>query len=152
MAGRTLENLGKSGRSKDICACFATRKAARAITRFYSQFINDSELGASQHSLLLIIYLAGEISISAMADIAVMDRTTLTRNLKPLVKKGLITIEQGEDRRERIVRITRKGTALLKKTMDRWECAQIELEKRLGSKKFDQFISILGDVMKQVKT
>lgn len=152
MAERTLGKLGKGGRSKDICACFTARKAARAITRFYSQFINEGELGASQHSLLLITYLTGEISISAMADIAVMDRTTLTRNLKPLEKKDLITIEPGEDRRERIVRITRKGTKLLKNTMGQWERAQIELEKRIGSKKFDQFISILTDVMNEVKT
>lgn len=150
MTRRSLKNLGKTNRSKDTCACFATRKAARAVTQFYSSIIADEDLASSQHSLLIVAYMAGPISISRMAKIAVMDRTTLTRNLKPLQEKRLIDIGPGEDRRERIVHITQKGTDKLKKTMRKWEQAQIELEKRLGSKKFDQYLEILMEVSEKV--
>ena len=147
MKRRTLEDLGISGMSKNICACLATRKAARSITQFYSRFLADSGVGASQHSLLLIAYLANGSMITKMAEFAVMDRTTLTRNLKPLEKEKLIAIKLGEDRRERVITITKKGINLLKKITPMWEQAQLEFEKRLGSKKFDSLISDLSKVV-----
>jgi DNA-binding MarR family transcriptional regulator len=143
----SLTDLGKTRMSKDICACMATRKAARSITQFYSWFLSDSSVGASQHSILMIAYLAQAITITKMADIAVMDRTTLTRNIRPLVKEGLIEINPGEDRREKVITITRKGIKLLKKITPMWEKAQIEFEKRFGSKKFDNLINNLNEVV-----
>ena len=151
MTRQTLQDLGKTNKSKDICACFTARKAARAITQFYNTIVDDQSLGATQRSLLTVAYIAGAIPISKMAEIAVMDRTTMTRNLQPLQKEHLIIIKPGEDRRERIIQITKKGTDLLKKTMHKWEKAQIEFEKRLGSRKFDQLMSMLTETIDAIK-
>ena len=151
MTKRSLKDLGKSSKSKNICACFATRKAARSITQFYKNYMSDSLIGSSQRSLLMIAYLAEKIAITKMAEFAVMDRTTLTRNLKPLKEQGLININPGEDRRERIIIITVKGIKYLKATMSKWEKAQMDIEKKLGSKKFDEFINMLNEVMDLTK-
>jgi len=137
--------------SKDVCACLATRKAARSITQFYSRFLADSDIGATQYSLLLIVYLANGITITKMAEFAVMDRTTLTRNLKPLEKEKLIAIKPGEDRRARVITITIKGINLLKKITPMWEQAQLEFEKRLGSQRFDSLISDLSEVVAKTR-
>ena len=137
--------------SKDICVCFAMRKAARSITQFYGRFLSNSGVGASQYSILKIAYIADGIPISKMAEIAVMERTTLTRNLRPLEKQGLIAIQQGVDRRGKIVKITKKGISLLKKVQPKWEQAQLEMEKRLGSNKFDKLITDLAQVVKQTQ-
>ena len=106
---------------------------------------------ASQYSILKIAYIADGIPISKMAEIAVMERTTLTRNLRPLEKQGLIAIQQGVDRRGKIVKITKKGISLLKKVQPKWEQAQLEMEKRLGSNKFDKLITDLAQVVKQTQ-
>lgn len=147
MKKSSLTELGKTRMSKDICACMATRKAARSITQFYNQYLSESGVGTSQHSILMIAYLAQAITITKMANIAVMDRTTLTRNMKQLVKEGLIEINPGEDRREKVITITRQGIKLLKKIIPMWERAQIEFEKRFGSKKFDNLINKLNEVV-----
>ncbi|MFQ5660670.1 MAG: MarR family winged helix-turn-helix transcriptional regulator [Gammaproteobacteria bacterium] len=151
MPGRSLLDLGKTRVTKELCACFAMRKAARSVTRFYTDHLNSTEIGASQHSLLIIAYLSEGMTISRMADIAVMDRTTLTRNLKPLQRQQLITIKPGEDRRQKIVAITRKGISLLKKIMPGWEKAQQKLERKLGSEKFDNLITDLSEVVTKLK-
>lgn len=151
MTARTLKALGKSGESKDICACFTTRKAARAITRFYSEVVGKELLGSSQHSLLQIAYLTGVVTINRMAQLAEMDRTTLTRNLKPLLREKLVTICPGRDRRERQVEITERGVVYLRKSMRKWEQAQIAFERKLGGRRFDEYIAILKDMMERIK-
>ena len=152
MKKRSLSDLGKSELSKNVCVCFALRKAARSISQFYGRFLSDTGVGASQNSLLMIAYLADGIPISKMAEIAVMERTTLTRNLRPLEKQGLIAIQTGEDRRMKIVTITKKGMSVLRKVIPKWEQAQIEMETRLGSKKFDKLINDLSQIVNQTQT
>ncbi len=83
----------------ETCACLNVRKAARAVTQLYDEVLQPSGLRATQFNLLVAIALAGEAPVTRLADALVMDRTTLTRNLKPLESQGLITIEAGTDRR-----------------------------------------------------
>ncbi len=78
---------------KNVCACLAVRKTARAITQFYDSYIQPFGLKPTQHSLLLAVYIADGVTISGLAHFMVMDRTTLTRNLKPLEKEGLLTVK-----------------------------------------------------------
>ena len=87
---------------------------------------------ASQFSLLNAAALAGGLPISEVADLLVMDRTTLSRSLKPLVEEGYIEMIEGHDKRSKSVALTKKGTAVLLKSIPIWEKLQEETISRLG--------------------
>src|SRR5215207_10827262 len=88
------------------CACFNVRKSARAVTQLYDDILRPSGLRVTQFSLLTVVRLLGRATIGGLADAAVMDRTTLTQNLKLLSRAGLIVIRQGDDARVREVTLT----------------------------------------------
>ncbi|HAA05509.1 MAG TPA: MarR family transcriptional regulator, partial [Syntrophobacteraceae bacterium] len=105
-----------SVRCKEIgrsCACYNLRRAARAITRLYDDFLRPSGLRSTQYSVLMVARLRGPVTLTKLAEMTVNERTTLTRNLTILEKKGLILIEPGKDRRERQVSITERGQEVL---------------------------------------
>ncbi len=114
------------------CMCFNLRKSARAITQLYDAALRPVGLRTTQFSLLVGIRLLGTITISRLAEGMVMDRTTLTRNLKPLEKQGLIRTIPGEDRREREITLTGTGQSILAKALPLWKKAQQQVAKELG--------------------
>lgn len=125
------------------CVCLNTRKASRAITQFYDRVLQPSGLRTSQFGLLGVIALAGEATMTHLAEEMVMDRTTLTRNLKPLESQGLITIVDGVDRRTRLVRVTDAGRQALMRARPLWQEAQAQVVSRLGG---DQWRTLLADL------
>jgi DNA-binding MarR family transcriptional regulator len=91
------------------CVCFHLRRSARIISQFYDQVLAPSGLKATQFTLLTLVRRTGGLPLSRLADALGMDRTTLTRNLRPLERDGLVRIEPGADRRVRVVKLTREG-------------------------------------------
>jgi DNA-binding MarR family transcriptional regulator len=114
------------------CACFNLRKAARAVTQLYDAALEPAGLRATQMSVLVALSLAEGAPLSRMADALVMDRTTLTRNLRPLKRRGWVQIEPGEDRRERTVSLTDSGRNALAAAMPLWQQAQARFLERIG--------------------
>lgn len=80
-----------------------------------------------------------------LALVLAMDRTTLTRNLNPLLKKGFVKVSVGIDRRSRPVKITPKGKLALENARPFWEKAQFHIIDRLGISNWDR---IMGDLHK----
>jgi hypothetical protein len=80
------------------CTCLGLRKAARAVTQMYDQTLKPAGLRSTQFSLLVAAERAGPRGIGELAELLVMDRTTLTRNLKPLLVRGLLERAEGADR------------------------------------------------------
>lgn len=114
------------------CACFNLRKAARAVTQMYEAALASTGIHATQFSVLVALAVADGAPLSRVADGLVMDRTTLTRNLRPLARRGWVRIEAGEDRRERTLGLTRSGRAALERALPLWQQAQADLQERLG--------------------
>jgi DNA-binding MarR family transcriptional regulator len=129
------------------CACFNLRKATRAVTQLYDEVLRETGIRVTQLTLLVAAYLSGEMPISQMAEVLVMDRTTLTRNLRPLEGQGLIAIRSGADRREKLVTLTTRGRAMVSKALPLWEQAQHQIIEGLGQGRFD---SMLKDLSKAV--
>jgi hypothetical protein len=73
------------------CTCLAIRQAARHITQFYDQHLAPAGLRITQFSILAKLRRLGPMTINALADELVMDRTTLGRNILPLVREGLLS-------------------------------------------------------------
>jgi DNA-binding MarR family transcriptional regulator len=126
------------------CVCFNLRKAARAVTQVYDDILRPTGLRATQHSLLTVIQLSGRVSISTLAERAVMDRTTLARNLDLLEREGLVRIHAGqEDARVREVTLTETAKKKLAAALPYWEKAQAQVTEKLGKGRSDQLLSDL---------
>ena len=123
-----------------MCTSFNLRKAARAVTQFYDDALRASGLKSTQFSLLAAASVAGTVPISRLADEMAMDRTTLTRNLKPLETEGLLRIEAGADRRVRNVTVTPEGEALLERAIPMWRYAQTRMIDRMGDERWAELL------------
>jgi len=115
------------------CTCFALRKVSRVVTRLYDQHLAAAGLRTTQYSLLRWVASA-PMPIAALAAKTNTERTTLTRNLKPLIDAGWVTVRPGDDdARQRIVSITAAGRRTIDVASAAWRTAQSELERTLGS-------------------
>src|SRR5437870_12141202 len=91
----------------DLCNCLALRQAARHVTQFYDHYLVPTGLRATQFSILARLKRLGPITINALAEELVMDRTTVGRSIQPLEREGLITVTKGRaDRRSKELHLT----------------------------------------------
>jgi DNA-binding MarR family transcriptional regulator len=143
-------NPRRAPRPEDIetavlkCACFNLRKAARAVTQMYDEFLRPSGLRSTQFSLLMLIQGLGPIRITDLAEQAVMDRTTLKRNVELLEREGLVRVEAGEDARVREVRVTAAAEERLAKALPLWQRAQAHITGQLGPGRSDRLLADLS--------
>jgi DNA-binding MarR family transcriptional regulator len=116
----------------ESCACHKVRMAARAVTRAYDEALRPVDLRATQLAVLVAVGAEDTMSITALAAFLGMDRTTLTRNLKPLEKDGLVAVGNEGWRRSRALEITKKGRARLREALPLRQRAQERLSRKLG--------------------
>ncbi len=133
------------------CVCANIRRTDRVITQFYDEMLAPIRLNAPQFGLLAVLAEVAPVSINGLADVMAMDRTTLTRNLGLLSKKGLVRVEEGEDRRVRIVLVTTEGEQALQRAWPLWEEAQSRIEQALGRVRFDALLVELEAVRASIR-
>lgn len=114
------------------CTCFNLRKAARAVTQIYDAALKPIGLRATQFSLLAVVASIGAVDMTALAKAMVMDRTTLTRNLRPLLDRGLLEIAEGTDRRRRPVVLTTAGRDAFDRALPLWRDIQARMTADMG--------------------
>ena len=131
----------------ETCVCHKVRMAARAVTRAYDEALRPTGLRSTQFSVLVAVGMNGAISISAMAKFMGMDRTTLTRNLRPLYEEGLVAVGPEGWRRSRNLEITSKGRERLKKALPLWTQAQRTLRAGLGELRWQSVQRTLADLI-----
>jgi DNA-binding MarR family transcriptional regulator len=113
------------------CTCFKLRKLTRTMSRLYDQHLASAGLKTTQYSVLANAAREA-LPMAELADRLGAERTTLTRNLKPLIEAGWIVLASGADSRQRIVTITAEGRAKLKAAFPAWRAAQTEFERLIG--------------------
>jgi len=129
------------------CTCLAVRQAARRITQFYDQHLAPFGLRTTQFSILAKLKQLGPMTINALADEMVMDRTTLGRNILPLEREGLITITPGRtDRRSKELRLTDAGVERLRAGREGWREAQTRFAVAFGDERARGLRALLGEV------
>ncbi|MFF3877722.1 MarR family winged helix-turn-helix transcriptional regulator [Streptomyces sp. NPDC001978] len=138
----TLTNLD------DSCNNLALRKAARYLGATYDKVLASVGLRATQFSILQKLSAHGEMTISSLADMIAMDRTTTASNLKPLAREGLVTVEpSAADRRARIVTLTPDGLSRMKAALPLWRDMQARFEERFGADEAAQMRAALEAVL-----
>ncbi|MDF1837783.1 MAG: MarR family winged helix-turn-helix transcriptional regulator [Planctomycetota bacterium] len=125
------------------CTCFNLRRAARTAGRYYDAALGPVGLRNTQFSALAVLTQMGPTPVSRLAEVMAMERTTLTRNLKPLERDGLVEQSVGEDRRQRIVKLTRSGRAMYAKALALWQTANDSAGEALGQTRTKRMLADL---------
>lgn len=128
------------------CACANIRRAARAVTRLYDRELSGSGLEATQFSIVMALAKAGEISQGHLGALLVLDSTTLSRSLRPLLREGWIRFRPGNDRREKLFDLTPEGRRRFSALLPKWEQAQERLRTALTDAGWDRMQRLLSDV------
>jgi DNA-binding MarR family transcriptional regulator len=116
-------SAGKTHPPGTRCLRNALRQASRAVSWLYDEELRGAGLRTTQYSLLRVLAGAGQVRQGDLSGLTSLEETTLTRNLRPLVDAGWVSARPGEDRREKLVRITAPGTAKLADARPAWERA-----------------------------
>ena len=122
------------------------------VTQLYDEALKPAGIRATQFTVLVAIGSGGPISVNQLADRIVMDRTTLTRNLKPLEREGLIAVRPGDDLRVREVSLTAKGRKTLDRAYPLWERVQARLREQLGDPRVDKLLVDLQATVKGLQS
>jgi DNA-binding MarR family transcriptional regulator len=114
--------------------CFAIRQAARHISQLYERHLSEADLTPTQFSILVALRHGVNLTMLELAQLMVMDRTTLVRALRPLLRNRLIADEpDGQGTRRLQLTLTRNGQAKLDQAMTHWLAAQDEFERKFGA-------------------
>jgi DNA-binding MarR family transcriptional regulator len=131
------------------CACLNLRGAARAVTQMYDEVLRPSGLKATQFSVLAAVATEGPASMTVIARALVMDRTTLTRNLKPLMDRGLVKAGKGAvDRRQRRIVVTHEGKVALTKALPLWKKAHEQIVTGIGFARWQGMMRLLDETVR----
>src|ERR1700723_2333051 len=145
--GREFEMPTNTLPPLEECTCLAVRQAARHVTQFYDRHLAPVGLRTTQFSILARLKRHGAMTINALAEEMVMDRTTLGRNILPLERDGLISIAPGaKDRRGQELRLTDAGPEQLLAGGGGWKEAQREFAAAFGDERTAGLRALLREV------
>lgn len=132
------------------CLSFALKRCSRAITQIYDHSLSSTGIRSTQFNLLMAIATSETRTLTQLAKILVMDRTTLTRNIKPLEKLALIQSAPSKDKRSKSYSLTEKGRVLLSEALPIWESVQQKIRDVFPmEQEVQQFIDFLGKVVEK---
>ena len=123
----------KEDSAPERCNALALRQATRHVSQFYDRQLAPFGLKGTQFSIVARLSRDGPRSINDLARDLVMDRTTLGRNLRPLERGGLVSLDVDPgDRRSRRLAVTEQGRALFEQARPAWQAAQAQFERSFG--------------------
>ncbi len=127
------------------CTNFKLRQLMRRVGQHYDAEMADCGLKTTQYSLLSHVLKLGPIRPGDLAAAMKMDASTLTRNLRPLIDAGWVTLEAGVDARSRLVCITDTGRDKRADALRCWKLAQLSLNARLGLERVQALHALIDD-------
>lgn len=123
---------------RDTCLCLHLQRAARAVARRFDEALRPLGLTNGQFSLLMSLNRPEPPTIGSVARLLAIDRTTLTANLKPLERRGLVEMRiDGADRRSRRLILTQAGRVLLAEALPVWRDKHRAIETLLAGSDAD---------------
>jgi len=132
------------------CTNLKLRQLNRVVTRHYDAYVAAAGLKNTQYSLLSHVVLLGPIRPSDLAQRLHLDASTLTRNLQPLLIRGLLRQGPGGDARSRLVEATDEGLAKRAQAQRAWKQAQLAFNERLGSKRVAALHALIDDCIERL--
>jgi DNA-binding MarR family transcriptional regulator len=129
-----------------VCACFNLRRASRAVTRFYDEILEPGGLRSTGFAALIAIQIEGVPTLPKLSRVLGVDRSTLTRNLQPLVRQGLVKIGTSAGSRTATAKLTPKGEKTLVRCIPLWQVAQGRFEGQVGPKEWQAVLASLSQM------
>ena len=124
---------------RDTCLCLHLQRAARAVARRFDEALRPLGLTNGQFSLLMSLNRPEPPAIGSVSALLAMDRTTLTANLKPLERRGLVRVKvDPADRRSRRLVLTSAGRTLLATAVPVWKREHAAIDRLLGGSDADR--------------
>jgi len=125
------------------CACTQVRRLSRKLSSLYDNLLASEALTITKYSLLVNIERTGQLSHAALAEKVGMDRTTLTRNLRPLTRAKWVAAAIGQDRRQHLLQLTTAGRRKLVRSLPLWEEAQRQFLSQIGTESLQELRTVL---------
>jgi DNA-binding MarR family transcriptional regulator len=132
-----------SALSPDACILRHVARASRAVVAAYDPAMAEFGLTGHQFNLMMTLGNMGPMTVGALADTLGMDASGVPRAIRPLTDEGLVSVERGEDRRQRVLSLTRAGRILLDKATPAWQRVQAELLDAIGASRWNSLMSDL---------
>ena len=133
------------------CTCATLRQAGRVVTQAYEAALAPAGLTNTQFSVLQNLEGHGDLPVSLLAETLVMDRTSLTRTLKPIERQGWIRIVREADQRVRMVQLTSAGLTVLNEALPLWRSVQARMVQGLGEKRWAALLRDLNTTVALIK-
>ena len=155
-------NAAASATLSSGCTCFKLRSLTRRVTQLYDQTLSPSGLKVTQFSVIAharrkpggsgaAFGPASPPTVSELADALFTDRTTLTRNLKPLVDAGFIKVGSGADARSKAVCVTSAGEAAFQAARPLWKKAQGRMRSLAGDEQLNALHGLIEAILPQIE-
>jgi DNA-binding MarR family transcriptional regulator len=133
------------------CACYNLRRASRVVTQVFDAYFDELGIKSTQYTVLAALSYEseGRPTVTHLAEALVLEQSSLSRNLAVLERQGLIRLAAGEDdKRERIVMLTRAGRAALARGYPAWKAAQAAIAEALDPKELENQLRALRRLTK----
>ena len=148
-------NAAMAAKTASVCTCFRLRSLSRRVTQLYDQTLSPSGLKVTQYSLIAHARRReGGVAptVSDLAHALFTDRTTVTRNLKPLVDAGLVEIGHGPDARSKAVNVTAAGESVFQATKPLWRQAQARMRELVGEEHLGALHGLIAAMLPQLES
>ncbi len=128
------------------CTCYRVRKAARALTQFYDEALSEAGATLTKMSVLTELSRTPNLSVTALGKHLGMDRTTVSRTIKPMLRDGWIESCEARDRRARDLMITNEGNEILARCNAGWRHAESKMLRSIGLERRTTLFDLLDKV------
>ncbi len=126
----------------EVCLCHNVRRAARAISRAYDTVLAPAGLTCGQFTILAAVAALNPMPLPVLREVLALDRTSLSRTLKPLEERGLLDLSAGAGRRPGQVSLTAEGEAAFREAAALWRAAQAETSQKIGPGRTGQLLAL----------
>lgn len=135
----------------DACFNLAMRKSSRLITHFYEERLAPLGIKVGQFSILRAVFLLKETNNKQLQSVLVLDQTTLSRSIKPLIRDGYIQVVENEkDRRVKTISLTSQGEAFYLQAHPIWEQAQKDFLEKIGTSQVNNILNLSDKLLEKI--
>ena len=126
------------------CYCKNIRRLSNNITKYYNEYLKDTGLTLNQYSIMSSIHKIEPATVTDIANEVGLERTTIVRDLKPLIKNGLVEDISEKGKRNKMIQLTNKGIEMHNNAEPYWNEAQEKIFNLLGPERLQDFVDILS--------
>lgn len=131
---------------RQLCACMALRRAARAVTRLYDHRLTPKGMTTTQYAILGTLAKQGDLALTELADQLGMDRTSLYRTIAPVEHAGWVAVLAGRGR-AKTVHLTQAGREARNLAKDEWAKAQDQVLREMPEDQWNDLLNSLNKLI-----